>query len=414
MSALVITAWVLFALTVAYSVVIALFGIGLKRLKRNVISDPEQWPSLSIIVPARNEAEVIPWSLRSLLAQDYPGEWEVIVVDDRSEDSTPEVLREWSSRDCHLRWIRVEEPAAASPKKHALALGIHSARGEVIITTDADCRYSASWSRGLIRHLQSDVGVVAGLTIFDLPGFRSVATWQKIQWLDFFVQNFLAAGSLGWGHAASCNGSNLCFRREVFQTISGYGEHSGVVSGDDVLFAQRVAAQTDWKIVFATARETIVRSLPVATFRELLHQRLRWASKGLTYRGSMLTFLFGIYTYYLAMLLFPLLGVSNIGIILPVAVAWSVKTLTDSFVVWTGCKVFGQRRLWRYFLPYELLQAVFVPFFGIAGLLLPYRWKGGWYRTARLPNTLNMNWQRIMKWARRSPREGEKTEPIEL
>jgi cellulose synthase/poly-beta-1,6-N-acetylglucosamine synthase-like glycosyltransferase len=382
-------------------------------LKRNAISDPLRWPSLSIVVPARNEAEVIPWSLRSLLKQDYPGEWEVIVVDDRSEDSTPDVLREWSSRDEHLRWIRIEEPAAPSPKKFALAQGIRLAKGEVILTTDADCRYSASWARGLIRHLQPDVGVVAGLTIFDLPGFRGVAIWQKIQWLDFFVQNFLAAGSLGWGHAASCNGSNLCFRREVFEMISGYGEHSSIISGDDVLFAQRVAKQTAWKVVFAATRETIVRSLPVTTFRDLLHQRLRWASKGLSYRGSMLTFLFGIYMYYLAMLLLPAIALLNPAAILPVAASWSVKTLTDGFVVRAGCKVFGQHRLWRYFVPYEILQAVFVPFFGLAGLLLPYRWKGGWYRTARLPNGLNVQWQRIFKWTRSTQRETEKTESVE-
>lgn len=392
-------------LTAAYAVIMLLFAWGLRRLKRNRIVAPKSWSSVSIIVPARNEAGVLPWSLGSLMRQEYDGEWEVIVVDDRSDDATPAVLADLMRRYPQLRVVRIAETKGGSPKKFALSQGVAAAQGDVIFTTDADCQYSENWLRGMVSHMSDDVGVVAGLTIFDLPHFASTPTWQKIQWLDFFVQNFLAAGSLGWGHAASCNGSNLCFRREVYDQISGYGETTEIVSGDDVLFAQRVAAGTKWKMVFATTPETLVRSLPVESPAELLHQRLRWASKGLSYRGSMLGFLFAIYGYYLALLALPAIALFVPQLWPAIATIWGMKLLVDTHLIVTGARVFRQERLLPYFPAYEILHTLATPLIGFAGLLLPFHWKGDWYRTAKLPVSLAHRWLRLPTPTKRTKSE---------
>ncbi len=381
--------------TVVYAVMMILFALGLTRLRRNKIVEHVSWPSVSVIVPARNEADVLPWTLGSLMKQDFPGKWEVIVVDDRSDDDSPRVLRELTARYSNLRVVRVDENFGASPKKQALAKGIAASSAELIVTTDADCQYHPDWLQSMVSHMTDDIGVVAGLTIFDLPDFESVPFWQKVQWLDFFVQNFLAAGSLGWGHAASCNGSNLCFRRRVYDEISGYGKSAEVVSGDDVLFAQRVAANTKWKMAFATTSDSIVRSLPVGTIGELMHQRLRWASKGLTYRGSMLGFLFAIYMYYCALIALPIAALLISGLVIPTLMIWGGKIAVDTWLIITGARVFRQGRLLPYYPAYEILHVVFTPYFGFAGLLLPYHWKGDWYRTAKLPKSFAGRWLRL-------------------
>lgn len=402
---------VLAGITAVYSGVLLTFVYGLSRLKHNQRAQHTKWPSVSVIVPARNEAEVLERTLESLLAQEYKGDWEIMVVDDRSTDNTPFILADLQRRETRIKVVTVIEKNPPSPKKNALATGIAASSGEIIVTTDADCIYDPCWLHGLVSHMAQDVGVVAGLTIFDLPqDVDSVPSWQKIQWLDFFVQNFLAAGAMGLNHPASCNGSNLAFRRSVYSKISGWGKYAKVVSGDDVLFAQRVGLETKWKVVFAATQETIVRSLPVETFRELMHQRLRWASKGLSYRGSMLSFLFGIYLYHLALIAAPI-----IGIVYPPAWLWIIgilagKTLIDYFVVRQGCRTFRQERLLPYFFAFAFAQTFFIPFFGFAGLLLPYRWKGGWYRTARLPRTMSRNIWRIRRFVR-SRRQPESTLP---
>ena len=379
-----------------YAATLAGLILGLRRLSRNRLLTFEKWPSISVIVPARNEAEVLERTLQSLLAQDYPGEWEIIVVDDRSTDQTPELLQRLSTEFPRIRPVRVTDRHPVSPKKNALAMGIRLARGELIATTDADCSYDKSWLAMMVSHLTPEVGVVAGLTIFDLPTDHA-PRWQKIQWLDFFVQNFLAAGAAGAGLPSSCNGSNLVYRRRVYDEISGFGTAANVISGDDVLFTQRVSHLTKWKVVFSIEKATIVRSLPVVTIRELCQQRLRWASKGLTYRPSMMSFLFGIYAYYLMLLLSPFalyLYPTHAPLLCGILV-W--KFGWDYITVRQGAKIFGQQRLLPYFVPFSILQTAFYPAIGFAALLLPYRWKGDWYRTARLPRLLR---HRIIKMRR--------------
>ncbi len=382
--------------SVVYAAALLGFIRGLRKLRHNRHVEPKVWPSVSIIMPARNEAEVLERTLHSLFAQDYPGEWEIIVVDDRSTDATPLLLENLAKESDRLRPIRVTDENPRSPKKHALALGIKQSRGEIIATTDADCVYHPCWIREMVSHMAPDVGVVAGLTVFDLPD-NHVPVWQKIQWLDFFAQNALAAGAAGAGVPSSCNGSNLFYRREVYQEIAGFGEVSSVISGDDVLFAQRVSNKTKWKVVFAARPETTVRSLPVLTIRELIQQRLRWASKGLTYRASMLSFLFGIYGFYLLLGVIPLVMVVEPALAAPLALILLWKLAWDYATVSISCRTFGQEGLRAYFLPYAVLQLYAYPLLGFAGLLLPFRWKGDWYRTPRLPRGLRRGLVRIRR-----------------
>lgn len=388
------------AITAIYALVLSRFIRGLRALRHQPISEPERWPAVSVVMPARNEADVLLRTLTSLLEQDYPGDWEIIVVDDRSTDNTPELLREMARSADRLRVVTISDPSPKSPKKNALARGIRTAAGEIIVTTDADCVYNEQWLRGMIMHMTPHVGVVAGITIFDLP-LLPVPVWQKIQWLDFLVQQILAAGAAGAGVPSSCNGSNLAFRKTVYDEISGYGKTAMQVSGDDVLFAQRVAKLTAWRTAFATPPETIVRSLPVYSIREMFHQRMRWASKGLAYRRSMLLFLFGIYIYYSALIAAPVILAFAAPHLLPVLAALMLfKLVWDYRTVRLGCRIFGRSELLPYFVSFAFFHTLLSPVFGFAGLMIPYRWKGEWYRTARLPRKLRRGWVRMRRIVR--------------
>jgi cellulose synthase/poly-beta-1,6-N-acetylglucosamine synthase-like glycosyltransferase len=369
-------------LSLVYGVVAFLFASGLWRTRKALRRDFEQWPSVSVVFPARNEAGVLERTLRSLLAQDYPADFEIIVVDDRSTDSTPAILARFAREHERLHFRRITDPNPPSPKKHALAEGIAMATGEIICTTDADCVFHPRWLRGMISHFDDRVGVVAGLTRFKVAQGRE-PLWQKVQNLDFMLQGYLAAGAIGLGVAGSCNGSNLAYRRVVYDAIVGFSTFAHQVSGDDVLFAQKVSQATGWKMVYASTPETIIDSLPVPTIRELLQQRLRWASKGLAYRGSMKFLLFGLYFFHIFILAFPVVGAMYPPTIPLLALAALWKISWDWHVIYEGCRLFHQRDSLRYFLPYEIAHTILTPVFGFGGLLLPFRWKGDWYRQAR-------------------------------
>ncbi|MFZ5433960.1 MAG: glycosyltransferase, partial [Calditrichota bacterium] len=191
-------------ISLIFSAVLTGFIRGLLRLRNNRVVVPTDWPSISVIVPARNEAAVLQRTLDSIFQQDYPGQWEIVVVDDRSTDETPHILSRLASENTRLRVITITDPRPASPKKNALARGIKASQGTIIVTTDADCVYDPHWLRSMITYMTPEVGVVAGLTEFDLP-ILPIPVWQKIQWLDFIVQQYMAAGAIGYGVPSSCN-----------------------------------------------------------------------------------------------------------------------------------------------------------------------------------------------------------------
>src|SRR4051812_27792592 len=102
-----------------------------------------EWPFVSIVVPARNEEKNLPRLLPSLLGQRYP-RFEVIVVDDKSTDGTPQVLEEWQARDERLHVVRGEDLPREEGwmgKPHAMMQGARIAKGEWLLFTDADTRH---------------------------------------------------------------------------------------------------------------------------------------------------------------------------------------------------------------------------------------------------------------------------------
>lgn len=131
---------------------------------------PAAWPPAAVVVPAHDEADVLPLALPALLAQDYPGEWSVVLVDDRSADGTGEVAR------------ALGEAAAAAPggspgrlevltgaplpggwagKVHALAQGAERAaalepRPAYLLLTDADIRHAPGSLRALVAEAERD------------------------------------------------------------------------------------------------------------------------------------------------------------------------------------------------------------------------------------------------------------------
>ncbi|MEP0823727.1 MAG: glycosyltransferase, partial [Ignavibacterium sp.] len=94
---------------------------------------------VSIIVAARNEEKAIRNLLERLILQSYSN-YEIIIVDDRSEDRTPDIVRSFQDKRGNLRLIRITDlDPMMPPKKRALEAGIRESKGEILLFTDADC-----------------------------------------------------------------------------------------------------------------------------------------------------------------------------------------------------------------------------------------------------------------------------------
>ncbi len=129
--------------------------------RRPSIDRVETWPSISIVIAARNEAGRLPGRIHNLLGIPYPGEREIIVVSDGSTDGTPEALREFGGR-ARL----VEVPSGGKPQ--ALNAGVGEARGDILVFADARQRFSDHALMELVANFSDpSVGAATGELIID-------------------------------------------------------------------------------------------------------------------------------------------------------------------------------------------------------------------------------------------------------
>ena len=283
-----------------YTAAIAWLYSGLVRGSKAVAAGSEE-PSVSVIVSARDEADVIAGCLAALKAQEFGSQMEVIVVDDRSADGTAEIVRELASRWPQLSLVQaVAELRFRCPKKSALSQGIEASKGELLLFTDADCRPPPDWVRETVARFEKDVGVVAGYarTPIGRANLR-----QSLLALDNLAIGALSAGGIGMGAPLACTGRNLAYRRQVYDQVGGFSSIGHLVGGDDVYVVRLVASETNWKTVYNTSEKSIVLCEPrVANVVATTNQKLRHASKASHYRGPARLLGVAVYAFHALLL----------------------------------------------------------------------------------------------------------------
>jgi glycosyltransferase involved in cell wall biosynthesis len=224
-SALTATAW-LIALTWIWKVVAAAFG--LPRVPNLLLPEynisPAGSPSITVIVPARNEAADIAATLHSLLAQDYPN-LQIIAVDDRSTDNTGAIMDDIAIQHPErLRALHVTElPSGWLGKTHAMALAARQAPTDYLLFTDADALFHPT----AIRLALANAVATHADHLITVPT-TLIKRWDEAAILGFF-QIFSLWGGRPWRIAnpkakrdALGIGAFNLLRREAYQQIGGF------------------------------------------------------------------------------------------------------------------------------------------------------------------------------------------------
>ena len=360
--------------TCTYVSVAVLFLVGLfhPRSPRN-----RTRYTASVIMAARDEEESIAACLSNLLTQTYPSHlYEVVVVDDGSTDGTAEIVQEFCDRYPNIRLLPAPlPPEGVSPKKHALTVGIRNSDGEIILTTDADCRVSPAWVETMIGYFEPEVGMVIGFSQMGARG-ETLTCLEKWQAFDFLALMAAAAGTANIGFPLAASGQNLAYRRRTFEEVDGFERIAHRISGDDVLLVQLVR-RTSWRIAFAGSANAFNTTRPVRALRGLFEQRKRWASNGpYQHRLNLWFFLYMVSVFLLALLLSVMVpyGLFGGAYALPLT-CLGAKVLADLCVTARGAQFFGRLDLLKYFPMWAIFHIPYVILAGLFGTFVGFTWK---------------------------------------
>ena len=234
---------------------------------------------VSIIICARNEAENLKKFLPAVLEQDYT-DYEVIVVNDCSEDNSYLILGNYLLQYPHLRISTVnKDPKFTHNKKFAQFIGIKAAKNDILLFTDADCHpESDKWLETMTSHFTEKTDFVLGYGGY-INNKGVLNKYIRFDCLSIAMQ-YLGMAVRGIPYMGV--GRNLAYRRSLFFANNGYGAHNHLISGDDDLFVNSNATKANTSVEFR--KETHTRSVPSSDLKEWIIQKKRHLTTAPYYR----------------------------------------------------------------------------------------------------------------------------------
>ena len=168
--------------------------------------------SISVIVAVRNEERNIEALLNALKAQKYTT-FEVIVVDDHSDDATARLIDEFDFEKLSLIH------AVGQGKKAAIRQAIGITKGDVVAFTDGDCMMGDEWLAAINGYfIESDKVIGCGAVNFK----ECTSTFEKMQQIEFASLIGVGAAFLGLKKPTMCNGANIFYKKALFEEVNGF------------------------------------------------------------------------------------------------------------------------------------------------------------------------------------------------
>ena len=372
--------WAVVILTIMYAIVLMAyrfwFGkMGVFQLNQIEQVRPEQSATqFTVIIPARNEAANIKACVDSILNQDYPAAaFEIIVIDDFSEDDTAFIVHALSQQYPQLRLLKLadhcKDGETLAYKKKAIEIAVAQAKGDWILTTDADCIVPSRWLLLYNAYIhQHQPCFVAAPVMF----IKTAGILNQFQVLDFLALQGITAAAVGAGKHSMSNGANLGFEKAAFIAVGGYQGVDHIASGDDMFLMHKMKQTLHKPVGYLFHPDVIVLTAAMDTWKGFIMQRIRWASKARYYDDHSITMVLTlVYFFNLSFICLALMGSWS-----TLLIALAFKTFFELFFLDPVAKFFQLQPELKYFVFYQPIHIVYNIAAGLFGQLKTYSWKG--------------------------------------
>lgn len=348
--------------------------------------NPLEKVKITVIVPARNEAENITACLDSVCNQTYPSTFfEVLVVDDHSTDNTAGIVKLYEGKNVKLISLKdFVQDDLNSYKKKAIEIALAQSTGELIVCTDADCIAGPGWLQTIATFYEQYQPQFIAAPVSINSSNRFIEIFQS---LDFMTLQGITGASVYKKIHSMCNGANLAYTKKAFAAVGGFTGIDNIASGDDMLLMHKIYKQWPDKVMFLKSRNAIVQTTPVKSIGEFFNQRIRWASKADKYDDKRIfAVLLLVYLVNILLLVLPVIALvldtqySIFNIRYSMVTVWLflllLKTVVELIFLYPVATFFGkQKLLWLFPLmqPFHILYTVIAGWLGKFG---SYKWKG--------------------------------------
>lgn len=369
--------YLLDAAALLYLVLIGSYTFGWFRLRRQSLPALVKPVKVSILVAARNEQDNIGELLQSIQKQYYPSELlEVFIIDDHSEDQTTGIIEQFcvTHPGFPLSLIRSE----GFGKKSALKAGLQQASGELVLITDADCHLPVTWVQSMAAAYSHSGALLLLGPVRIMPGKNFFGNLQELEFISLMGST---AGAAGTGMPVMGNGANIGFDRQAAIALNAFDQQA-YTSGDDMFMLMAVRKKYGAKkIRFVYSGEALVETAAEKNLQAFLRQRMRWVSKSRGYSDP-LVIVHAIIVFIFNSLLFLtlLLGIYHSLFLFVFVLFVLLKFVVDYPLLYLATGFLKRRTLLKFSLLLEFFYPVYVVVTSLAGLLLPFSWKGRKHR----------------------------------
>lgn len=327
--------------------------------------------SVTLLIPFRNELANARNLITSLSELPFQG-LRILLIDDHSEDGSFGLFQSLIKNSPHIQLL--QSPGIG--KKEALNFGISQADSELILTSDADCKFAPNWVN-LMKAPFSDpkTQLVAGPVVSADSPRTLFTSFQQIEWCSILL---ITQIGFALHKPIMCSGANLAFRKSAFEEVKGYEGNSHFLSGDDEFLLKKIKKKFgSSSCTYLPFPEVLVITNAMDSWGSLIKQRIRWAGKWKLHRDWIHTFsaIFSLFSQLIWLGLGLVMWYSNWFLLVFPGVLF-FKIFSEKMALGKVAKKMKLAVSWKAFIFTSLIHPFYVLIVGLGSLRGNVLWKG--------------------------------------